>query len=179
MKHLEEAMKISFRIQYGNIRDQGIEENKISLAAFQGVCYRCKETGHKASNCPKKKNHGSKSQLRKKANLVGKGKKKSLTTNDESGNARNEYLLVAHDNGEWEVEHKDRVIVEDERRVTCFHCSGNDHKWADCRAMLWGNDESSNCSKSSWDKDDDSSTDGSDSSWVKEGDLKKENSVED
>eukprot|EP00957_Ditylum_brightwellii_P179286 13658543-Ditylum_brightwellii.AAC.1 len=53
-------MKIQFRIQYGKIGDQGIEENKISLAAFQGVCYRCKETGHNASNCPKKKNHGSK-----------------------------------------------------------------------------------------------------------------------
>eukprot|EP00957_Ditylum_brightwellii_P210290 15364799-Ditylum_brightwellii.AAC.2 len=55
MKHLEEAMKIQFRIQYGNDKDQNAGGNKLTLSDFHGTCYHCNETGHKANNCPKKK----------------------------------------------------------------------------------------------------------------------------
>jgi Tfp pilus assembly PilM family ATPase len=54
---LQEAMLAQWR-QTHNSAEQ-TESSEIGLAAFQGICYNCQKTGHRANNCPQEKNNNS------------------------------------------------------------------------------------------------------------------------
>ena len=57
MKDLEYAMKIQYRIQYSDAEAQE-DEDELALSAFEGKCYKCVSSGHKANKCPTKKKQG-------------------------------------------------------------------------------------------------------------------------
>jgi Zinc knuckle len=40
----------------------GVEETEVSLAQFKGRCFNCKKSGHKASECPNRRQEGQRGQ---------------------------------------------------------------------------------------------------------------------
>eukprot|EP00957_Ditylum_brightwellii_P211885 15366716-Ditylum_brightwellii.AAC.3 len=47
-------MKTQLHMWYGGSKVQR-GNNELALSAFDGKCYKCREMGHKANKCPKKK----------------------------------------------------------------------------------------------------------------------------
>eukprot|EP00957_Ditylum_brightwellii_P016180 1217488-Ditylum_brightwellii.AAC.2 len=191
MADLEEAMAIQFCIRYGDTEEDNSNEKEVTLAAFDGVCYNYSKKGHRSNECPEKnKSRGNKRfngkcrgcgreghkmsdcwELEKKTKIRGlsgiKNKEKAMEAKDDNDSSYGkEYLLVAHEYID-NIESKDRVMVEDKKGLTCFKCSDNGHKWANCRARFWEDDFSINGSESNW-VNDDSSANGSNTSWVKD-----------
>jgi hypothetical protein len=68
LMHLEEAMNQHFR-QIKGSRPTNDNDKEWTLGAFGGICYHCKQVGHKAHECPKKGAGGGKSN-------AGTGKRK-------------------------------------------------------------------------------------------------------
>jgi hypothetical protein len=62
LEDLESAMTIHYRKLYPR---EGLDDcnskdgNKIGLLAFNGVCFKCGKTGHKANNCNQKNANGT------------------------------------------------------------------------------------------------------------------------
>ena len=50
--HLSEAMTQLYRQINGGKGDLSDDEKEVALGAFGGMCYRCKQRGHKANDCP-------------------------------------------------------------------------------------------------------------------------------
>ena len=51
LKHLEKAMNTHWRINGADVENGENEESELGLTSFEGVCYKCKKTGHKAYQC--------------------------------------------------------------------------------------------------------------------------------
>jgi hypothetical protein len=115
MEDLEIAMGIQYRIRYGDTEDDK-DNNEISLSAFEGSCYHCKEKGHRANECPKKRgkfrgkcrgcgktghkladcwaNNKNKNKRPEWYNK-NKNKEKGLSARDDDDDDGTEYLLMA------------------------------------------------------------------------------------
>mmetsp|Transcript_2664 Transcript_2664/g.3552 ORF Transcript_2664/g.3552 Transcript_2664/m.3552 type:complete len:374 (-) Transcript_2664:220-1341(-) len=120
----EEVMTTLYRTSEQNKEeeeDSDEEEGEAALSAFKKNCYHCNLPGHKAYQCPKKKNRGGKykSNRNNKKKFQGnchhcgkKGHRKqdcfqlvgypgsdnnNSSTNEETGNAGIEYCLTAVD----------------------------------------------------------------------------------
>ena len=88
LKHLREAMTRQYRIVYGTEKSSEDDDNggELQLSAFNGTCYHCGEKGHKANNCPNKKQK-SKTKFTGKCNFCGKVGHKEADCWDKPENA--------------------------------------------------------------------------------------------
>jgi hypothetical protein len=77
VEHLKETMKEYWRQIKGSKPDKDCNK-EMQLSGFGGMCYHCKQTGHKAHECPKKTGNGN-GKTSGKSN--GKGRfQESVTT---------------------------------------------------------------------------------------------------
>ena len=87
MDDLEEAMKIQWRIVKGAKESTNQPGKEYVLSAFNGKCYKCGQSGHKANECPnaeKEDKSGGGRKFTGKCNTCGKtGHKSSQCWNDE------------------------------------------------------------------------------------------------
>ena len=73
VEHLRLAMTTHWQsIGKGKRNSRPSTDGEISLSAFGGVCFKCKEKGHKAHQCPKKYNNNKGKKLDGKCNHCGK-----------------------------------------------------------------------------------------------------------
>jgi hypothetical protein len=77
-KHLKETMKEYWRQIKGSKPEKDCDKN-MQLSGFGGLCYHCKQTGHKVHECPKKTCNGN-GKSNGKGNLAKADSKESATT---------------------------------------------------------------------------------------------------
>ena len=72
---LERAMTLEYRLRTKGSKVDG-KGKELSLSSFNGICYKCKQSGHKANACPNGKGEGGKGKFNGKfngkCNLCGK-----------------------------------------------------------------------------------------------------------
>ena len=118
MNHLEEAMTQLYRSLYGSGSEEKGDEIGLSSVDSSGVvCYRCKEKGHKAYECPKK-NNGSKGgssgkKFKGKCNSCGKQGHKAADCWSDPKNASKvpEWYKKKANNGEAGMLNTDTEVL--------------------------------------------------------------------
>ena len=91
--HLESAMTQHFRKLYPDGDTKSNSGNEIGLAAFNGVCFKCGDKGHKANDCTKSTSNGgnNKSNNNGGGKQGGNHKDKKCTSIDSTNEERNIY----------------------------------------------------------------------------------------
>ena len=102
LQHLEEIMRIQWRVMYNTGTTSGKEDSELSLISQDGpTCYRCKKKGHKAFECPDGKSQDGKKRFTGKCNTCGKKGHKAATCWGDPKNANKvpEWFKKKNNNG--------------------------------------------------------------------------------
>ena len=80
LSDLKEAMKAQYRLATKGKKNKS-NGKELSLSTFTGTCFECGEAGHKANECPNKKQHGNNGGRGYRSYNRGRGKFKGKCNN--------------------------------------------------------------------------------------------------